>query len=110
IWPDQPRPLRQQLIGLHLSLGLVLIVALVWRIAWRLTPGHQVQSAVTGLTEKASKAVQGLLYLLLVGQASLGLVARWTAGRPMLFFGLQIPSILPKASHDITKQTDELHG
>ena len=48
--------------------------------------------------------MQGVLYLLLVGQVVLGFVARWTAGRPMLFFGAQIPSPLAKVPHSVTEQ------
>jgi cytochrome b561 len=110
LWEDFPRPVRQQMIGLHLSLGILLIVTLAWRIIWRLTPGHQVAAAATGWMEKASKAVQGVLYLLLVGQVVLGLVARWTAGRPMLFFGLQIPSPLAKVPHPVTEQLEGVHN
>ena len=110
VWEDVSRPVRQQLIGLHLSLGILLTVTLVWRIAWRLTPGHQVAAAVTGWTERASKAVQGVLYLLLVGQVLLGLVARWTAGRPMLFFSLKIPSPLAKVPHPVTEQLEQIHN
>ena len=110
VWEDFPRPVRQQMIGVHLSLGILLTVTLVWRIAWRLTPGHQVQAAVTGWTERASKAVQGVLYLLLAGQVMLGFVARWTAGRPMLFFGAQIPSPLPKVPHPVTEQLESVHN
>jgi cytochrome b561 len=54
--------------------------------------------------------VQGVLYLLLVGQVGLGLVARWTAGRPMLFFGLKIPSPLPKVPHPVTDQLEQVHN
>jgi cytochrome b561 len=110
VWEDFSRPVRTQLIGLHLTLGILLTVTLVWRIAWRLTPGHQVQAAVTGWTERASKAVQALLYVLLAGQVVLGFVARWTAGRPMLFFGLEIPSPLPKVPHPVTDQLEQVHN
>lgn len=110
VWEDFPRPVRQQLIGLHLTLGIILTATLAWRIAWRLTPGHKVQPSVTGWTERASKAVQGALYFLLAGQVLLGFVARWTAGRPMLFFGLPIPSPLPKVPHPVTEQLEQVHN
>lgn len=109
-WGDVSRPVRQQMIGLHLTLGILLAATLAARIGWRLTPGHQVQSAATGWTERASKAVQAFLYLLLAAQVVLGFVARWTAGRPMLFFGLQIPSPLTKVRHSLTEQLEQVHN
>jgi cytochrome b561 len=64
----------------------------VLRIVWRLTPGHEVEPATEGWDERLSKAVQALLYLLLIVQAVLGYVVRWAGNEAMSFFGLLISS------------------
>ncbi len=110
VWDQFARPTRHQLIVLHLTLGLLLTAVLAWRIVWRLTPGHEVQSAVTGWTERASKAVQVLLYLLLVIQGALGYLARWGGGQAMQFFALQIPPPFPALGRAATHQLEQVHG
>jgi cytochrome b561 len=80
------------MITTHMSLGIVLTLALLVRIIWRLIPGHKVQDAATGLVERAAKAMHYLLYGLLAAQMMLGFATRWTDNQPMAFFGLAIPS------------------
>jgi cytochrome b561 len=70
-WGFANRPVRHQMIVAHMPLGILLSAVVLARIAWRLMPGHQVSSAVSGWVEIASKAVHYLLYTLLVVQAVL---------------------------------------
>jgi cytochrome b561 len=90
-WGFAERPTRHGMIVAHMSFGILLSVVIVARIAWRLTPGHSVEDAATGLIELASKAVHYALYALLVIQAALGFVLRWSGNQAMSFFGLLIP-------------------
>ena len=97
-------PPREQLIVIHISFGILLTMVLGVRIVWRLTPGHQVQDATTGLAELASKVVHYLLYGLLIAQVVLGYVLRWSGDEAMSFFGLQIaPPFAPfsKPAHEL---------
>lgn len=90
-WPGKPT--RHAMESIHVSLGILLTAVIVARVAWRLIPGHQRPSIVSGWVEMASKAVHYLLYALLVGQAVLGFLFRWAQGHPLSFFGLfAIPS------------------
>lgn len=108
-WEGFPRPTRHLMVVAHMSFGILLAAAVVARVAWRLIPGHQVRSAVSGLTERAAAAVHWLLYLLLAVSAVLGFVLRWTEGEAMSFFGLQIPSPMATVSRPTHHLIGEAH-
>jgi cytochrome b561 len=110
LWGYAQRPLRHELVVLHMSLGMILGVAVALRILWRLMPGHQVAPAATGLTETLARLVHWLLYLLLVGQALFGWYVRWSEGEAMSFFGLLIPSPLAPVPRETHHFIQELHG
>ena len=87
-WDYFPKPTRESLQSVHVSLGVLLTAVILARIVWRLMPGHQRPSIVRGWVRLASKTVHYLLYLLLVAQASLGFAWRWAQGHDVSFFGL----------------------
>jgi cytochrome b561 len=91
LWGFAARPTRQGMIVAHMSFGILLTLVLIVRTGWRLTPGHRVQDATTGLVRLAARAVHYLLYALLAAQAVLGFVLRWSGNEAMSFFGLLIP-------------------
>jgi cytochrome b561 len=90
-WGFAVRPTRQEMIVAHMSFGILLTLVLIVRIGWRLTSGHRVQDATTGLVELASQAAHFLLYVFLAVQAVFGFVLRWSGNEAMSFFGLLIP-------------------
>jgi len=90
-WGFFERPTRHGLIVAHMSFGILLSLVVVARIAWRLVPGHQMPAGAEGWMERAAKAVHYLLYVLLVAEAVLGYVLRWSGNEAMSFFGLLIP-------------------
>ncbi|PPQ35840.1 cytochrome b [Rhodopila globiformis] len=103
-WDLPARPGKHLMIVAHMSFGILLALVLAARIAWRLMPGHQMPAAVAGWVERASKAVHYLLYALLVVQAVLGFVLRWSGNEAMSFFGLLIPppfAPFPKPAHHL---------
>ena len=87
-WDEFPRDTRENLQGVHVSLGVLLTAVVVARIIWRLMPSHQRAAIVSGWVKLASKAVHYLLYVLLVVQAGLGFAWRWGQGHDVAFFGL----------------------
>jgi len=110
LWGFAQRPLRGELVMLHMSLGILLGLAVVARIVWRLMPGHKVTPASTGPTDTLARMVHWLLYALLVVQSLFGWVVRWSEGEAMSFFGLLIPSPLTPVSRATHHQLQDLHG
>ncbi|MFM0053800.1 cytochrome b/b6 domain-containing protein [Caballeronia grimmiae] len=102
IWGFTPRPTRHLLIVTHMSFGILLSAVILVRILWRVSPRHQAPVASAGWLELAAKAVHYLLYALLVSEAILGFVLRWSGNESMSFFGFEIaPPFAPltKATH-----------
>lgn len=113
IWGFFPRPSRHLLIVTHMSLGMLLAAVIVLRIVWRLSPGHQAPVSSSGWIELAAKAVHYVLYALLVSEAVLGFVLRWSGSESMSFFGLQIPppfTPFSKAAHHTVGEAHEFIG
>ena len=110
LWGFAQRPLRHELVVLHMSLGILLGLAVAGRIVWRLIPGHKVAPAATGLTETLARIVHWLLYALLVVQSLFGWVVRWSEGEAMSFFGLLIPSPLTPVARETHHRLQEVHG
>lgn len=87
-WDWLSKPARETMQSLHISFGVLLTLVIIARVVWRLIPGHQRPSIVSGWVEIASKCVHYLLYLLLVTQAGLGFAFRWAQGHAVSFFGM----------------------
>jgi|GEM_PF-82643 len=109
LWGYPAKPTRHLMIVAHMSFGIILAVVIPLRIAWRLVPGHQVSPASSGWVEIASKAVHYLLYALLLCEAVLGFVLRWSGHEAMSFFGLLIPPPFPPFSHPAHKLVGRIH-
>jgi cytochrome b561 len=112
-WSWFPRPTRHLMIVTHMSFGIILTAVIAIRIAWRLTPGHQLPPAVSGWTELAAKAVHYLLYVMLAAEAVLGFLLRWSGNESMSFFGLLIaPPFAPfsKPAHHLVGEIHNLNG
>lgn len=112
-WGWFARPTRHVMIVTHMSFGIILSVVIVTRIVWRLIPGHQMPAAVSGWTEKASKAVHYLLYAMLAAEAVLGFLLRWSGNEAMSFFGLLLPppfSPFSKPAHHLVGELHNLNG
>ncbi|MFM0140775.1 cytochrome b [Caballeronia grimmiae] len=113
IWGFTPRPTRHLLIVAHMSFGILLSAVILVRILWRVSARHQAPVASAGRVELAAKAVHYLLYALLVSEAVLGFVLRWSGNESMSFFGFEIaPPFAPltKAAHHNIGQAHEFIG
>ncbi len=84
-WGWFDRPARHLMIVAHMSFGIILSAVIVTRTLWRLFPGHRMPPAVSGWVELASKAVHYLLYAMLVSEAALGFILRWSGNEAMSF-------------------------
>jgi len=108
-WDWFSRGTREVLESLHTSLGVLLVVVIIARVAWRLMPGHQLSSLEVGWVKVASKGVHYLLYLLLIVQAGLGLGVGWAAGHPIHVFGVPIPGPLDALPRSTRHELREIH-
>jgi cytochrome b561 len=109
LWGYFPRPERHMMVAAHMSLGITLGAVVLFRLIWRLMPAHWIAPASRGLDELAARAVHYLLYALVITQASLGFLLRWSGGEAMSFFGLQLPSPMETWSKAANHQVGEIH-
>lgn len=86
---------RQAAKDWHFMLGLLVFV-LVWlRLALRLAGSTPpIVPAPPAWQEKAGKAVHLLLYVLMVAMPVLGWLVLSAGGKPIPFFGLELPALL----------------
>jgi cytochrome b561 len=110
LWDLAQRPLKHFMIVGHMSFGILLAAVIVIRLIWRFLPGHRMRPATTGPVEIISKAVHSLLYVLLVAQAGLGFVLRWSGNESMNFFALLIPPFFPPFSKHAHHLVGEAHN
>ena len=108
-WDWFPKPTKDLMEDTHMSFGVLLTAVLVARLAWRWIPGHQVSALEAGWMRLTSKTVHFLLYALLAAEAALGFAFRWGAGRPMEFFGLDIPPLIGEIAKPLRHDLREIH-
>ena len=109
IWDYFPKPTEHLLQATHMSFGILLGVVIIARLVWRQVPGHQVSSLEAGWVRIASKAGHYVLYTLLVVEVGLGLFVQWVRGKPLSFFGLDIPSPIAALTRPVRHQITEVH-
>ncbi|MBS0410364.1 MAG: cytochrome b [Proteobacteria bacterium] len=113
LWEFFPRPDRHLMIVAHMSFGIVLGALVAFRVVWRLAAGRRVQAVFADWMDVLAKTVHWLLYGLLLAQAVLGFLMRWSGDEAMSFFGLQIPPPFApwsKAAQHLTGETHEKIG
>jgi cytochrome b561 len=106
-WRLFARPMRLEMIMLHMGFGILLGLAVIARIVWRLIPGHQPPPVQSGWVELVSKTVHYLLYAIILIEFVLGFVLRWSGDEAMIFFGLPIP---PIGVPHVSRPTNDLIG
>jgi cytochrome b561 len=91
---------REFWINLHLSLGVLLMLLIVFRVIWRLTHAAPPPAAGTPAWQRMSA---GLAHLVLYGLLIVLPISGWAAssvrGWPVTLFGLfELPALLPKGT------------
>jgi cytochrome b561 len=104
IWGFLPHgtSLRRGLQSLHMSLGVVLVMLFVVRLAWRLSRGRHLPPVPGRVQRLAAQLVHLALYGLLAAQLSLGLLFAWSRGHAIQFFWV-LPIPAPLALADGTR-------
>ena len=103
-----------QLYDLHKSFGVIAFGLIVLRLLWiPISPAPQLPSAFAPKERVMVKALQGLLYLLMIVLPISGVVMSNAGGHPINFFGLgELPSFIgeSKAVGGIAHEIHEIMG
>ncbi|HEY8905644.1 MAG TPA: cytochrome b [Rhodoferax sp.] len=110
---EKGTPTCEGLKNLHFMCGM-LMFALVWlRLAMRVIhPAPQIQPAPAAWQEKLAKLGHLVLYVFMVGMPLLGWLLLSAAGKPIPFFGLELPALIgpDKALAGQLKEVHEVIG
>ncbi|CAN5177155.1 cytochrome b [soil metagenome] len=109
---DGDAPNARQLIGLHKSLGLTILVVTLARIAWRLAnPAIPLPSRTPGWQKIVARTTHVLFYVMLLGLPLLGWASSSAGGREIAWFGLFNWPLLPlPLDRNLAKTLISLHG
>src|SRR5574340_698647 len=108
IFPKGSDP-REALKALHFMLGLS-VFALVWlRLAIRLSePTPRIEPEPVAWERLSSTVMHVALYVLMIGLPLGGWLVLSAAGKPIPFFGLQLPPLIGE-NKDLAKLLKEMH-
>lgn len=100
---------REALKTWHFMLGMLVFV-LVWlRLTARLSgPTPAIQPEPPNLQQLSAKLLHLALYVLMIGMPLTGWLLLSAAGKPIPFFGLELPALIGE-NKDFGKQLKELH-
>jgi cytochrome b561 len=93
----------------HFMLGLTVFV-LVWvrLIARLISPTPLIEPPIARWQDMTAKAVQALLYLLMIAMPLLGWLTLSAEGQPISFYGWQLPSLMAE-NKDLAATINEIH-
>jgi cytochrome b561 len=92
----------------HILIGVTLLLIVIARLAWRIGWGRRLPAAVPGLAGRLAKSAHVALYLLLAATLVLGVSNAWIRGDNIL--GLfTIPCIAP-GNKGLRERVEDLHG
>ena len=85
-----------QFFNLHKSFGVIILALIVLRLVWmRISPAPALPSAFVPKERVMIKALQGLLYLLMIVLPLSGYIMSNAGGHPINFFGLgELPALV----------------
>lgn len=92
---DMPAADKALTERLHRTLGLLILVLLVLRFAWKITNPRPMDLPGPAWANRAAQVVHGLLYGIILLQAAAGILVVQARGEPVDAFGLQaLPAFL----------------
>lgn len=100
---------RELLKQWHFMLGMA-VFAMVWvrLIARFIAPAPAISPAPAGWQESMAKVMHLALYVLMIGAPFAGWLILSAAGKPIPFFGLELPPLIDK-NPNLAGQIKELH-
>lgn len=100
---------REALKAWHFMLGLTVLLVVAVRLADRLTGPHPgVVPALPAWQRRLAEVIHWALYAWMVAMPLLGWLTLSAAGKPIPFFGLQLPAVLSE-SKDLAHTLKEVH-
>ncbi len=94
LYPKGSDP-REMLKAWHFMLGLLVFLLAVLRIGVRLSgPTPVIVPEPAPLQKRVAGAAHGLLYVLMLGMPLVGWLVLSAAGKPIPFFGLELPPLV----------------
>lgn len=109
IYPKGSDP-REAMKTWHFMLGLVVLGLVGLRVLVRMTSGAvpRIAPAPAKLQQLSAAGIHLALYALMIGLPLLGWLILSAAGKPIPFFGLQLPALIEE-NKDLAKQLKEVH-
>lgn len=105
--------MRSEVIGLHKTIGVIVLVLAVGRLAWRVArPQPSLPSSMPSVEQLLAKLGHVALYVLMLAIPVDGILMSQAAGRDVSVFGLTLPVLLAKNEglRDIFKAGHGLFG
>lgn len=100
---------REAMKTWHFMLGLSILFLMIVRISARfLTPAPPIVPAPVAWQQWSANLVHLALYALMIGMPIAGWIILSAEGRPVPFFGLELPPLAAK-SHSLAETFEELH-
>lgn len=94
---DPKDPARGEAFALHASLGLTLLLLMLARLVWRLrNPVPELPDTLSPGQKRLARATHWLFYILVIGLPAGAYLAVSARGRPVPFWGLELPGIIGK--------------
>lgn len=108
LYPKGSAP-REALKTWHFMLGLTVLLLVVLRLLNRLAGGNPVVSVpLPPWQRRLAGAIHFALYALMLAMPILGWMVLSAAGKPVPFFGAQLPALLAE-NKDLAEQLKEVH-
>jgi cytochrome b561 len=106
-------PIRSEVIGLHKSIGVIMLVLAVGRLAWSVArPQPPLPAAMPGGERMLAKLGHVALYALMLAVPVDGILMSQSGGHPVAVFGLTLPVLMAKSEmwNAVFKEGHEVLG
>ncbi len=108
LFPKGTEP-REFMKSLHFMFGLTVLLSVSFRLYFRLnSTSPAITPALNLITHRIAQVMHFTLYLLMIGMPIAGWLILSTAGKPIPFFGLELPSLIAE-NKELSKSIKELH-
>ena len=109
---DLPKSAEARLMFVHMSLGLTILALLLVRVGWRFVrPVPALATSLGRVLELAARAMQWLLYALMLAAPVSGIVLEFARGQSLPIFGIAeiaSPWVRDRAFASAVKEVHEL--